>query len=161
MRLAVLVLLAPIAACDPEPEPERPSGEPRVELTGSTPDGLVPMTDGSTVPLVLGPQGGYHVDVGLRIFGIDPEGARLGYEVWDTDGSRSFHADAVFAIRRERVRDAGDHYERAADRAFLAITEPAEIGGRTVDVSAIFEAADGARYEDVRTVTVVDSISPP
>ena len=161
MRLVVVLLLAPVVACDPEPEPVPPHTEARVELAGSTPDGLVVMTDGGTVPLVLGPQGGYHLDVGVRIFAIDPEGARLGYEVWDTDGSRSFHADAVFALRRERVRDAGDHYERAGDRAFLDIAEPNEISGRTVDVSAIFEASDGARYEDVRTVTVVSSISPP
>lgn len=133
-----LVLLA--TACDPEPP------QARLELSD--------MADGSVVPIVFGPQGGYHIDVGVRIYGLDPEGAALRYEVWEPDGARSYHAEATYALRTFRLIDAGDHYARGGDRAILEITDPAELDGRTLDVSAILELADGSRYEDVRTVTL-------
>ena len=169
MRSICLVTITPLvavtllAACDPEPEPDPgvdvgvdvdDTGEPRIELAASSPDGLVDMTDGSTVPLIMGPQGGYHLDVGVRFYGFDPEGARLRYEVWSTDGERAFHPDANYAIRRDRLDTVGDHYERTGDRAFLDITAPSEIAGHTVDIIALLETPDATRHDDIRTVTV-------
>lgn len=139
-----------LAACDPEPEP---LPDARVELAASTAGGLAPMADGSAIPIVFGSQGGYHFDVGVRIYGVDPDGARLRYEVWDTDGSRAYHADATYALRAGRFHHVGDHLERTGDRAFLDIADATELAGRTIDVLAILELADGTRFEDVRTVT--------
>jgi hypothetical protein len=147
---AALAAALLLAACDPEPEALL---DARVELAASTADGLTPMTDGSALAIVLGSQGGYHFDVGVRLYGVDPDGARLRYEVWDTDGSRAYHAEATYALRAGRFHHVGDHLERTGDRAFLAIADPAELAGRTVDVLAILELGDDTRFEDVRTVT--------
>ncbi len=162
MRLLVVSAVALAAACGPGPDPGSGTdaegggaveGE-RVELATPEEGALAPMRDGSELALVFGPQGGYHVDVGVRMFGFDPDGARLRYEVWDPETARALHFDAVYALHTGRLRRVGDHWERTGDRAILDIADPGEVAGRTVDVTAVISLEDGRELADVRTVAV-------
>lgn len=112
------------------------------------------MEDGHPLELVAGPQGGYHLDVGVRMFGADPAGGILSYEVWGTD--RRLSVDVAYALRSGRYQAVDDHWERAGDRAILDISDPADVVGQTVELVGVLELPDGTSAMDACTVRIVE-----
>ena len=149
-HIATALAITVLTACRPTPP-----ADASVELARSDAGVLSTVEDGDAVELVFGPQGGYHLDVGVWMRGVDPDGARLRYEVWEPGVETPYHYDAVYALRAGRYQRDGDAWMRA-DRALLDITDPGELVGRDVDVLVFLELADGSELADARTLRVVD-----
>src|SRR5690349_15288111 len=66
--------------------PESYPGLPVVEL-GSSADSFRPLSDGSSVGIVHGIQGGYHVWGAVRALHLDPRAVRLRYTLRLDDGT--------------------------------------------------------------------------
>jgi hypothetical protein len=162
-----LVLSLTVAACG--------SGAPADEIDATVPfdAGGVPArlevgtgtatfralaASGGTIELVHGPQGGYHVDVAARLYGLDPEGLVLRYE------TRCMRDDALLAfseigLRRSLVVPEGDHFVHVGARTVFDTTDPAPFVGLAVRVLAIATPASGGPpVTDERAVLVVDAM---
>ena len=128
---------------------------PRVELgTGRTTFVDIPAS-GAELELVAGPQGGWHIDVTTRLYELTIEQLLLTYEI--TRDGEVVSMPRQFMLREALVLREGDHYLRAGDFVPFDISQPADIVGDIVVVRVTAEAADGARAEDERTVTIVDA----
>ena len=131
-----------------------PVVEPRVELgTGRTSFVEIPES-GATLELIAGPQGGWHIDVTARLWGLEIDGLILTYEI-RRDGEM-INLPRQFTLREALVVREGDHWLRAGDFVPFDIGMPSEVVGDTVTVHVIAEHVDGPRAEDSRTVTIVD-----
>lgn len=129
--------------------------EPHVVL-GTGESSFQPLTDGGTIELVSGPQGGFHVLVSALLYGMDPEGLLLTYEVRRVGETAQLNMPTQIALRTARVIRDGDHWVRTGDFAVLAISAPADVIGDTVEIVVRAEPVAGGTFEDTRTVTVVD-----
>jgi hypothetical protein len=133
-----------------------PGDGARVELgTGTTAYRELPAT-GASLDLVHGPQGGWHVDLAVRIYVDDPEGAILAYEGRDPATGAVITMPSRFMLRTARLTREGDHWLRVADRAIFDVAEPADVVGRDVEVVASLERTGAVSVSDRRTITVVD-----
>lgn len=89
--------------------PGGPSG-PTVEIgTGST--GFVPIVEGETLPLEVGPQGGgrfdgYHIFAAMRVVGFAPNRILGTFQILDADGN----VQAEQARRFPRLQPDGDGF---------------------------------------------------
>ncbi|MDQ3033381.1 MAG: hypothetical protein M3Y87_13255 [Myxococcota bacterium] len=162
MRLAVSAVLALVlVGCGAEPVPNGDAGAsitpmPRVQLgTGTSSFVELPET-GGTVELVMGPQGGYHVDVAIRIWDLDPDRISVIYEVARVDGAVLSTTPFVFDPGRF-VRE-GDHLVHTGDFTVLEITGPADVTGDEVELRVVATAQDGTTAMDARRATVVDEL---
>ena len=129
------------------------SGAPPVPIEivtelGGGKDGFVPLADGDPVPVIMGPQGGYHIWTSVRIH--DPTlkvvAVSLTSRFEDTGalvGQPSKEA-AVF-------EDAGDGWwVNVGMRSF--IDSPAPVKGKRVTLRVEFAAKDGRYGSDQRTI---------
>jgi hypothetical protein len=104
-------------------------GPPGIELgTGLVTYAAVVEDDG--VEIVLGPQGGWHINVAARLWNLDPESIDLEYELVLDDADRPANYPARYALTGRRVIDIGDHYVRVGDRLVLDIDSPSDVVGR-------------------------------
>ncbi len=131
------------------------TGTPRITLgTGTTSfDGL---SDGDTVELVAGIQGGWHIDLAVQGEGVDPSGVTLVYDAVRSDGERvSFITQAT--LQEGSVLDADPGWLRVGDRVVLDIDDPNDVVGETVIVR-VTATLDQASWSDERSVQIgVDS----
>lgn len=111
--------------------------------------------DGDPLPLVYGLQGGWHLDVALRAWGVTPEGVQLSYQALDAeDGALlSFPAEATLDARYVREIDGG--WERLGDRVIFDIPSADEVLGREL-VLEVTLTGSGAALSDQRRVRVAD-----
>lgn len=164
MRLLASALLAlvgtALVACagSAAPAPDGAAGPsdaailPRVELgTGNASFVAI----GETIELVMGPQGGWHVDVALRIWGLDPRGISVVYEVVRLrDGALLSRTSFLFDAGR--FVPEGDHLVHTGDIAILDVTSASEIVGDEIELRVTASARDGTSARDARRTTVVD-----
>ena len=130
---------------------------PRVEIgTGLTE--FIDVADGADVELVAGPQGGWHVDVALRLYGMDPMDMRLRIE-----GRNDATGDVVTVpveriLTNRRVRDMGDHYLRLGDQTVFMVLGPEEATDidLRIDVTATPVEGEGASAQKI--VHIVDNV---
>ena len=135
--------------------PVVPPAEARVEIgTGSAT--FVALADGDPIELVYGAQGGWHVDTAVRLWGMEPEGMLLTYEVRREGTDALINLAAQYGVHRSRVVVEGDHFVRVGDRAQLDIMDPVEVVGARVELSAIAAPASGGSVRDARLVVIVD-----
>jgi hypothetical protein len=116
-----------------------------------------PIDEGAELTLVMGPQGGYHVDVTFRACGIVPMDARLRVDGFDAETGRevAFEIDRILTERRVRIEDDGC-WTRVGDLLVFDVLMPSEIVGRTVRVEARVTAEDGTTASTTRTIRVVE-----
>lgn len=129
--------------------------EPRLEIgTGVT--SFVDIDDGAEVELVNGPQGGWHVDVTLRLYDVDPQELTMRIEGYDvaTDASIGIPIERVLTERR--VQAEGDHWLRLGDQLIFAIDAPDEVVGTDVRVEARITTPEGASARAQKVVHVID-----
>ena len=133
------------------------SGPPpgRVEL-GVGRSVVGPFPPDGRLPIVYGVQGGYHVDVGVRLYELDPMDLELLYELVDVATSESLGSRRlILTVRRVVAED--DHWVRAGDQViFSTITSPSEVDGAQVIIRVTATPVEGAAAMDERTVTIVD-----
>ncbi len=139
-----------------DPDGYAPGTDPHVVLgTGGSAFVDIPPS-GATLELVHGPQGGWHLEVSARLYGLTIDGLLLGYRT-ERDGT-VVSMPTEYTLERFRVVPEGDHYLRAGDRVIFDIADGSEVVGATVDVIVTATPTDGDPVTDRRTVTVVDEI---
>jgi hypothetical protein len=116
-----------------------------------------PIDDGAELTLVMGPQGGYHVDITFRACGIVPMDARLRVDGFDAETGRevAFEIDRILTERRVRIEDDGC-WTRVGDLLVFDVLMPSEIVGREVRVDARVVAEDGTTASTTRSIRVVE-----
>jgi len=135
------------------------AGPPRIELGG----GLMrfeALPDGGTIELVLGPQGGWHLDLSARGENLPPEGLALRYEVRDDARSTAWNFPVTASLNARRVLPDGAGWVRVGDRAVLDIRAASEVLGRVVRVAVRAQRGEAVVAEDVRALRVVDDLRP-
>jgi hypothetical protein len=124
-----------------------------VEL-GIGPD-VSPIADGAEIELVHGPQGGWHVELGVRFTDIDPSGATLVYEAHNDDGERL--SRMRYGITPRRLVVDGHHQVRPDDLVIFDIDSGDRVRDRVVTFEVRLEDETGVEISsDVRTLRVVD-----
>ena len=128
---------------------------PRIELgTGAMAFEAVPTTGEPTLPLIFGPQGGWHLEAAVRLLGVDPEGLVLEYETTDAAEGTVLSFPTRVELSEARVRPEGDHHVRVGDLVIFDIFAAEEVVHRVVDVTVVAFPASGAMLTDARRVTV-------
>lgn len=111
-----------------------------------------PLAEMAAVPLVFGPQGGYHIDVAVRLRNVPIDDLLLRYEVYD--GSDSIAFGALYAVEPRRLRADGPAWLRLGDRVVLDVVDPETIRGRAIEVVVVAQPGGGPELTDARTVVV-------
>jgi len=153
-----------LAGCDPgggmgiDAGPDAMVPEARVELgTGTSTFVALPAT-GAELELVHGPQGGYHVFVTARLYGLEPEGLSLTFDAADADTGAAVGHRTAIGLVAARVQREGDHYVRAGDILILDDGNPDNVRGHTLDVTVTATEADtGRSASDHRVALIVDN----
>ena len=132
----------PDAGTDADTSTDPPRTDPWMEVgTGVTE--FEALTEGQEIPIVQGPQGGFHVWGGLQGFNFEPDNAEISY-VLIIDGETV--ADALYYDDIPRVRDRYE-YSRVAVVLFDEI-DPESISGQTATLALRLRTADGGELTD-------------
>jgi hypothetical protein len=132
-----------------------PGGAARVVLgTGAERFTDIPTT-GAELRLVYGPQGGWHLDAAVRLYGLEPDGLLLSYQIHDASTRENLGMPLSFRLQRRFVEEEGDHWVRVGDRAIFDIASDTEVLGRVVELRATAMRPEGTTAEDARVVTVI------
>jgi hypothetical protein len=141
---------------DAGPPGDAMAAMPRVELGTGGASYREIATTGATLELVHGPQGGFHVDVAVRFWDVEPDGTILGYVGRDTATDTVITLPSRFELSARRVVREGDHWVRAGDILVFDAMSPDAVVGKTVEITATLEPTAGAPVTDTRTIVVVD-----
>lgn len=114
--------------------------------------------DGDDAELVAGPQGGWHVDIALRLFNVEPDGALLTLQGFDADTGDALTVPIARRLTRSRVRRVDDHWLRLGDQMVFDVGDPAEVTGRNVRLSATIAEAEGGETSGELRVHIVDDV---
>ncbi|MEZ4321765.1 MAG: hypothetical protein R3F61_30095 [Myxococcota bacterium] len=137
------------AACTGAPPPE-----PVLELGGGGPE-FAALAEGDRIPLVSGPQGGWHVDVGLRCTGLDPDGLQLSYSAHDASTLELLSFITGATLSAPLVELTEDGWDRLGDRVVFDIGGADEVVAREVRLEVLAERG-GEAWLDSVDVQVVD-----
>ncbi|MCA9614443.1 MAG: hypothetical protein KC586_16925 [Myxococcales bacterium] len=144
MRLSVALLF--LFACGGDPEPP---GELVVEL-GTGEVAFEALTDGTTLPLVAGPQGGHHVWIGFRVAGMASDRAYLTVEpIPLATGELPPRAAPVRVILSGLDDGRREYFGWPAQLA-----EPGCLVGEQLILRVTIEDERGSRGSDERTIVV-------
>ena len=134
MRAAsAFVLCSLVCSCAESPDTPSP-GPPWLEVgAGST--AFQPLADGDDIELVMGPQGGWHLDVAVRFKAISPDGLALAYRAIDVESGDNLGFPIRSALNQDRVtHEGGGVFVRTGDRIVLDIESPAVIFERAIEI---------------------------
>lgn len=113
--------------------------------------------DGDALPLVHGLQGGWHVDVALRAWGISPEGVQLNYQAVDSvDGALLSHPTEA-TLDARRVRELEDGWERLGDRVIFDVSSAGEVLGRELVLEVVLTGVATTLHDQRRVVVEEDA----
>jgi len=162
---AVLLLTVSLlaAACDPSastcgddnPEPEIELGTGELEF--------VPIDDGDSIQLVLGPQGGFHLLGSLRVRGMptgdpdnleDPENPTGQFEV--LFGETDLIISSPFTQGLDPIEDCegGWAAEKVGRFAILDVEDDETLDGQSIHFAVQLETPDGIQVHDERQLVV-------
>lgn len=133
------------------------TGPPSLELGGGT-TRHIPLPQGGSIELVLGPQGGWHLDLTVRAVNLPPDGVTLSYEVRDDTRPTPWNFPVMARLNARRVVADGVGWVRVGDRAVLDIRSAQEVTGRMVRIDVWATQGGRTVAEDNRRVRVVDKI---
>lgn len=136
--VTLAVALVTISGCAGESNPNPPPApEPVLEL-GTGLDEFVPITDGDSVPIVHGIQGGYHIWGSLRARDLGPEQVRLHYTLTlEETGELVSSVKIVVGLHPAENEDAW-----VSLGSFVFVPMPMQVHGQ--DVLMQVEATDRA-----------------
>ena len=126
-------------------------GDPTLELgTGLT--AFEPLSDGDSITLVGGIQGGWHLDASVRFDGFGPDGILLVYDAVDEGAERlSYVTEAL--LWEESVLPETEGWSRVGDRIVLDVDDPTPLIGTTVILRVTAEL-EGQTWSDERRVII-------
>ena len=136
--LAALLLVLGIGACGDDPDPR----EPWIEI-GTGASQFEPLTAGQEVPLVMGPQGGYHVWGAFRGGDFDHENLTIEFVL--VRGTTDVVAGASY-IDDGDIVDGGIEYSRVT--VILRDVEPEDISGDLAILALRVRTRDGLELRD-------------
>jgi hypothetical protein len=144
----VSVLLAVTGCSDVD------SGPPWIEL-GAGLDSFRSLSEGDSLSLVHGAQGGWHIDLALRFGGFGPDGVHLSYSASDPENGDelSFVTEALLQERLVSPVDQG--WERLGDRLVFDVDSADQV----IDQELLIEVVvshDEQQWSDSQRVLVVD-----
>lgn len=162
-----LVLLAAACGSGTSASQDGASANPDAGTVGNQPPGIrlgqgssafVPLADGQGLELIFGPQGGWHMEVTCRFWGVEPDGATLSYAALQPgDGGVAVSLPNSIVLNRQRVVPEGNAWVRLGDRVVLDVASPAAVVGQVLTLRV--SATQGATaVADERSVTVVDNV---
>ncbi|MEZ5397890.1 MAG: hypothetical protein R2724_34700 [Bryobacterales bacterium] len=152
MRTETLALLL-VAACHGEADPCAPCASRRCEpglAIGDGTDGYAPIADGGEVVLVHGPQGGFHVEVGLLATHLDVSTLVTGHLAATVDGEELARVDPWLDFQC-----GADGLEAVGARLVYAGTPETLVGRRTRITARVVDLA-GTVVEAEGTYGIVD-----
>jgi hypothetical protein len=98
---------------------------------GEGPEIFRPLVDEeSTLELVFGPQGGFHVDVAARLWNVNPDQVDIEYSLVLDSVSRTVHYPARYNLSLMAVEVMEDYYLRLGDRIFFLKGPASDIVGK-------------------------------
>lgn len=148
MRPFTLLLI--LFACGGDPEPP---GELLVEL-GTGEVAFETLSDGTTLPLVAGPQGGHHVWLGFRVTGARSERAYLTVEPIPLATGELPPRSAPVRVFLSPVEDGRHEYFGWPAQ----LSDPACLVGEQLILRITIEDERGNRGSDERTIVVGDGV---
>lgn len=158
---AALACMLGLTGCDGAPkDPQPETGDPACTLGTGAPI-WEPLADGDELPVIFGPQGGYHVWGSVRATGIDPgdfydaaspDNPTTVFNAYLDDGTR---VGGTARLRSGlKVRSDGV-MEHVGEPVLLAIVDPAELVGQAGRVTVEIEDVDGVVVMDEKAVVFV------
>jgi len=141
---------------DPTDEdPCEPPGEPTLEI-GLGLANYEELDDGDPFPLIHGPQGGYHLEIGLRATNLAADGLLNGEIIGRVDGMTP---DAESYPRLD-LRCVNTHRESYG--TLLVFPEPDTytpdfLDGKTVDIEAVVTDSEGTVVSAQATFVIEDT----
>jgi hypothetical protein len=166
MRNKLVLLALAAVACGAGEDGAAPDAAPAEVEIGSSVDGFQPLADGGPLLLYRGPQGGYHVYLGVRVRGMvpgapgepprqclqDQRGASpcVDFEVLDLDTGRVVDAYAPLRLPLTASAEVPGSYELVPPRlVVLAIGSFDELEGHRLQVTAVVDDEAGVHVEEV------------
>lgn len=128
--------------------------DPHIEVGG----GLLAFEPfGDETEMVMGLQGGWHIDVSTRFYDVDAVDLQLSIVgvTPETNEQVTRTVDRLLLERHTEV-GAGGVRTRAGDRLILDIESPADITGRPLLIRVTGTSADGVVARGEASVVVVD-----
>jgi len=157
-------LVAALTGCPPPSSPMPDIGPPLIGPDGALlwlevgtgSDRFVPLASGAELELVHGSQGGWHVELAVRMTGSDPEGSILRLQVLDEGGV--LVAETPIAIISRRLVREGWTWLRTGDIVILSMPDPPAVLDHDVTVRAVLEIGGAIVAADQRAVHIVDRL---
>lgn len=133
-----------------------PPGEPEVELgTGSW--RFEALADDDEVALVRGSQGGWHVWLSVRAYGVDTRDVTLTIETQPEDESRPPDRVEVDV----RVSDVDDEGMRSLLGWPAIVPSPECLVGQRMRLSVTLRTSEGMELTDERILQIAPGADPP
>ncbi len=115
-----------------------------------------PIPEGGEVELVMGPQGGWHIEIATRLYGMDPMDLNLRIRGFDAETNEPLTIVVERVLTTRRVRDEGDHYLRLGDQLVFTVEDGSLVVGKQVRVEADATPVGGMVAHAEKTVLIVD-----
>jgi hypothetical protein len=115
-------------------------------------------SEGATLELVSGPQGGWHLEITLRMTSYDGELVTLDYRASDAGGVALGYPAEYPVDADNLVLLAEGRYERVGDRVVLEIASPSEVVGTDLLVECRVWRGGKQLAETSRVVRVIDEL---
>ena len=128
---------------------------PSVELgAGLTAYRALPLDSSDEVELVMGAQGGWHIDLGVRVRGFQPGDMSLLYTA---ASDVQVFAEVLFDVPAGRkFLPTQDGWVRSGDRVIFSISDPSEVVGQQIDISVALQVG-ALELMDDRRIVIVDN----
>jgi hypothetical protein len=134
----------PVDPCSAEAEPEL--------VIGYGVGGYAPIDDGGGFPLVHGPQGGFHLEIGLLARGIDAENLVVGHLEGTIGGELLAEADPWFEFTCDPELGGLVSY----GTRLVYDSTPDWLDGKVTDVTVELNDPDGGLLDAASTFVIVD-----
>jgi hypothetical protein len=153
--LTAIVLSMAVAGCSGAEETA--PAAPWVDV-GHGLETYAPLDDGDRIEMVLGSQGGWHVDLASHFGGTGPEDHFAIYRIWDLQKSAQISYPIKAFVTPEKVIARADGtYDQVGIRTVFAIAEPAEVRDQEWLVEVELIVAKEV-FVDERVVLVIDEV---
>lgn len=155
-----LALVLLVAACSESPdEPAADAGPPTLEI-GTGHRDFEALSDGDSIQIVQGPQGGYHFFGSLRATNINPgDPVDLSHPDNPVTTFEVFvgadRVDAMASSYRQGLELSDGVLEMLGRTVILDIQDDSELDGVTVRFALSVRDADGAVLSDERTLVAI------
>ncbi len=117
---------------------------------------FITVENGDELEMVMGPQGGWHIDVSVQIRGLVPEDLELEINGFDEETGEQVAIRVERILSPRRVLEDGEGHVRLGDLLVFMILSEDEIVGRSVRVEARCTQPDGLSAEDSMVVVIAD-----